>query len=76
MEKDKLPSRWRRKVFEREVLITASKLEKGQLSIAPSFRLGKSLTSIRRLPNGRVNLLTVDGIVRSAMMVIVDRDGE
>jgi hypothetical protein len=68
-----MPNRWCRRAFEREVLIFAHKMEHGKLALPPDPRLEKSILGIRRLPNGRVRLLTIDESAR-AMMMVISRD--
>ena len=65
-----MPSRWCRRAFEREVRIIALKMENGKLALPPDPHLEKSILRIRRLPNGRVRLLTINESARAMMMVI------
>jgi hypothetical protein len=53
-----------RKEFEQNLNILAEKIEQRRFSMPPMKRLGNSLLSVTKSPNGRFNLLSVDESVR------------
>lgn len=57
-----------RREFERNAMLLLEKINLGQIKISSHvFHLTKGIQKARYLPNGRVNLLTIDESTRSMM---------
>jgi len=64
-----------RKSFERNAFILAEKIHDGTIKFNKGMdRLFTGLTSVRELPNKRINLLTIDESVRSMMHMMSQMD--
>lgn len=57
-----------RREFERNAMLLSERMDLGQFNIsARSSHLIKGIQKARYLPNGRINLLTIDESVRATM---------
>lgn len=53
-----------RSEFERNLFLLIEQMSRGRLHLPSDVRILKQFEQVRRLPNGRVNLLTISEIVR------------
>ena len=61
--------------FERNALFLGERIHAGTIRFNKSMRHTlKGLTEVRSLPNGRINLLTIDESVRSMMHMMSGMD--
>ena len=57
-----------RKDFERNIFMVRHAVSRGKLMLGPKVRhVAESLQNVQRLPNGRINLLTINSSVRAVM---------
>lgn len=72
MTKDKSSSYPERKYFERGANLLKESIENKRISFSPgiSGQIEGSLKRVRILPNGRLNLFTVDELVRSTFHIL------
>lgn len=72
MTKDKSSSYPERKYFERGVNLLKESIENKSISFSAgiSGQIEGSLKRVRILPNGRLNLFTVDELVRSTFHIL------